>query len=68
MTAISRAPVLFTYAAGTLMKHFTLSVLTKELHYSYFQNFLLQKITLLRESKLFFLMTRDRNSLAKSPL
>lgn len=53
-TVISRAPVLFIYAAGTLMKHFTLSVLTKELHYSYFQNFLLQKITLLRESKHFF--------------
>lgn len=67
-TVISRVPILFTSAAGTLTKHFILSVLTKELYFTSltFKNFSPENSVAQRKQTI-FLMTRDRNSPSKSP-
>lgn len=67
-TVISSVPTLFTYAAGTLMKHFISSMLPKELYFTIvtFKNFSPENNVAQRKQTI-FLMMRNRNSPAKSP-
>lgn len=66
-TVVSRVPILFTSAAGTLIKHFLVFLLTKELYFTILIFKIFSKNNVAQRKQTIFLMTRDRNSAAKSP-